>query len=86
MYSDDRINLLRREHEYTFLTREKTVEVSTQLYLIETTHWRLFAFSRRGLLLSVNLSLLKASADSFSVTSSTRHHRPSFATSYLGRS
>lgn len=43
-YADHPINFLRREHEYTFIIHERRIELSIQLYLNITDHWRLFAF------------------------------------------
>ena len=57
MYNSDPINLLGRKHEYTFMLGEERVELSVQLYLNETDHWRLFGYCATGMLLSVNLSL-----------------------------
>src|ERR1043166_1338186 len=64
-YSEDPINLLGREHEYTFLIDDERVELSIQLYLNISHHWRLFGYCDAGMLLSVNLSLLRAAGDSF---------------------
>jgi hypothetical protein len=72
MYSEDRSNLLGREHEYTFFIREKPIELSIQLYFNETDHWRLFGYCRQGMLLSVNLSLLRTAGDSFAVSQRLR--------------
>jgi hypothetical protein len=71
-YNDDAINLLGRQHEYTFLVDGKRIEISMQLYLNVTDHWRLFCLCAAGLLLSVNLSLLRRQGDSFAVTQRLR--------------
>lgn len=61
---DEFINLLGREHEYRFLLPSGTwMPVSIQLYLNINNHWRLFAYSRSGMLLSVNLTLERESKD-----------------------
>ena len=63
-YNNDDINLLGREHEYTFhLPDEVRVQVSIQLYLNERNQWRLFAFNDRGMLFSVNLTLERKEGD-----------------------
>ena len=50
-------NLLDREHEYTFwLPDQGPLEVSVQFYKNISGHWRLFAFTKRGMLFSVNLT------------------------------
>lgn len=43
-----------------------------QLYLNVTNHWRLFCYSAAGMLLSVNLSLLRATGDAFAVSQRLR--------------
>lgn len=49
--------LLQRAHEYTFwLPGPQLIEISVQLYENNLGHWRLFAYSTRGMLFSVNLS------------------------------
>lgn len=61
---DESINLLGREHEYRFhLPDGAWVPVSIQLYLNVKDHWRLFAYNRSGMLLSVNLTLERAHKD-----------------------
>ena len=61
---NDEINLLGREHEYTFhLPDGVHVQVSIQLYLNERNQWRLFAFNDRGMLFSVNLTLERKEED-----------------------
>src|SRR2546425_7292082 len=50
-YNEDPINLLGREHEYTFAIADKRLELSMQLYLNETYHWRLFCYDAAGMLL-----------------------------------
>lgn len=63
-YNNDEVNLLGREHEYTFhLPSEVRVQVSIQLYLNEHNQWRLFAFNDRGMLFSVNLTLERKEKD-----------------------
>ena len=47
-YNQDPINILERAHEYTFLVGEQRVELSMQLYLNITDHWRLFAYCNAG--------------------------------------
>jgi len=50
-------NLLGREHEYFFwLPDQGPLEVSVQFYKNVSGHWRLFAFTKRGMLFSVNLT------------------------------
>jgi hypothetical protein len=41
-YNDQPWNLLNRRHEYTFYVAQKRIELSMQLYLNVTDHWRLF--------------------------------------------
>ena len=56
-------NLLGREHEYFFwLPDQEPLEVSVQFYENTAGHWRLFAYTSRGMLFSVNLTT--ATADS----------------------
>ena len=66
-YSQDPINILERAHEYTFLLGKQRVELSMQLYFNIADHWRLFAYTNTGMLLSVNLSLLRETGNSFVV-------------------
>lgn len=50
-------NLLGREHEYFFWLPEKgPLEVSVQFYENVDGHWRLFAYTKKGMLFSVNLT------------------------------
>jgi hypothetical protein len=59
-YSKEPWNLLDRELEFTFHLRPGSMlEVSLQLYLNVTDHWRLFCYAKSGMLLSVNLTLLR---------------------------
>lgn len=61
-YNRQPFNQLGRLHEFTFYPRpNERVEISLQLYLTNWGHWRLFAFCRAGMLLSVNLTLLSRS-------------------------
>ena len=64
-YNDnDDVNLLGREHEYTFdLPDHAQVRVSIQLYLNESNYWRLFAYCDQGMLFSVNLTLERKGDD-----------------------
>jgi hypothetical protein len=66
-YNQDPINILDRAHEYTFLIGDQRIEVSMQLYFNIAQHWRLFAYCNTGMLLSVNLSLLREAGNSFVV-------------------
>jgi hypothetical protein len=57
-YNREKWQLLGREHEYLFwMPGRGPLEVSIQLYLNEAYHYRLFAYCRGGMLLSVNLTL-----------------------------
>lgn len=57
-YNQKAFNLLGREHEYLFwLPGPTLIEVSLQLYLNVKDHYRLFAYNKAGMLLSVNLTL-----------------------------
>jgi hypothetical protein len=80
MYNEHPFNLLRRHHEYTFQVGDTRLELSMQLYLNETDHWRLFCYSRAGMLLSINLSLLRETGDSLALTQklsiTARHSSP----------
>ena len=50
-------NLLKRDHEYFFwLPEQEPLEVSVQFYKNKRSHWRLFAYTKRGMLFSVNLT------------------------------
>lgn len=50
-------NLIGREHEYFFWLRDHgPLEVSVQFYANTAGHWRLFAYTTRGMLFSVNLT------------------------------
>ena len=71
-YNQDPINILERAHEYTFLVGEQSVELSMQLYLNITDHWRLFAYCNAGMLLSVNLRLHREAGNSFVVGQTLR--------------
>lgn len=61
-YNDRPTNLLGRHLEYTVAastSNGRPLEVSLQLYLNINDHWRLFAYSRAGMLLSLNLTTLR---------------------------
>lgn len=60
-YINDPINLLRGAHlEYTFYLNEgQRLEISLQLYFNVRNHWRLFSYTQKGMLLSVNLTRLR---------------------------
>lgn len=68
-YNWSPINLLGRDLEYTFhISPEHKVEISLQLYENIMNHWRLFAFCKKGLLISVNLTLLREHGQQFTVS------------------
>jgi hypothetical protein len=71
-YNQDPINILDRAHEYTFLLGDQRIEVSMQLYFNIAQHWRLFAYCNSGMLLSVNLSLLREAGNAFVVGQTLR--------------
>lgn len=57
-YNQESWQLLGRAHEYSFSLHGATpLEVSLQLYLNVADHYRLFAYCKRGMLLSANLTL-----------------------------
>ena len=58
-YNDERINLLGRRQEFTFELPDRRLELFLQLYLNLSNHWRLFCYTATGMLLSVNLTLLR---------------------------
>ncbi|MCZ7681529.1 MAG: HNH endonuclease [Sandaracinaceae bacterium] len=63
-YSEARFQLLGRHHEYLFwVPGAEPIEVSVQLYLNVADHWRLFAYCKRGMLLSVNLTTMREARD-----------------------
>jgi len=72
MYAEDPINLIGRSQEFTFELPEKRVEVSLQLYLNVLNHYRLFCYTPRGMLFSVNLTLLQGQKRVFSVEQTIR--------------
>lgn len=71
-YNDEPLNLLGRHHEYRFTIGGVPLELSMQLYLNVTHHWRLFCYCAAGMLLSVNLTLLHKAGDSFAVSQRLR--------------
>ena len=72
-YNREPFNLLGRDLEYTFrLSPERDLEVSLQLYLNVSDHWRLFAYCNKGMLLSVNLTLLRDHGQKFTVVQTLR--------------
>ena len=63
-----RDNLLKRDHEYFFWLPEKgPLEVSVQFYKNNRDHWRLFAYTKRGMLFSVNLTTATEDSNGFVV-------------------
>lgn len=62
-YNDEAFNLLDRSLEYTFwiepVREYRGIEVSLQLYKNFKGYWRLFAYTRSGMLLSLNLSMIR---------------------------
>jgi hypothetical protein len=58
-YNTERINLLGQGQEFTFELPDRRLELSLQLYLNVSNHWRLFCYTATGMLLSVNLTLLR---------------------------
>src|SRR5262249_3482218 len=66
-YNERRWNFLQRDHEYTVYVGEKRLELSMQLYLNVTKHWRLFCYSGAGMLLSLNLTRLRSAGQSFTL-------------------
>jgi hypothetical protein len=72
-YNTESFQLLGRNLEYTFrLSPARSLELSLQLYLNVSDHWRLFAYCRRGMLLSVNLTLLQKGSQRFTVCQTLR--------------
>ncbi|MGA7744511.1 MAG: HNH endonuclease [Polyangia bacterium] len=72
-YNHEDWQLLHRELEYTFtIGREQQLEISLQLYLNVNDHWRLFAYCARGMLFSVNLTLLRHKGAIFTLTQTLR--------------
>lgn len=57
-YNEDKMNRLGRQHEFTFHLPDQRLELSLQLYQNVANHWRLFCYTKRGMLFSVNLTLL----------------------------
>lgn len=64
-YNEDGIDLLDNHHEYTFDIFQGSLQVSLQLYLNTSNHFRLFAFTKmgnkQGMVFSVNLTTEKES-------------------------
>ena len=59
-------NLLGRDLEYFFwLPEYGPLEVSVQFYQNVSKHWRLFAFNKKGMLFSVNLTTATKESDGF---------------------
>lgn len=67
-YNNKSFNLLGRGLEYTFwiepVREYRGTEVSLQLYRNDQGFWRLFAYTRAGMLLSLNLSLTRRKSTS----------------------
>jgi hypothetical protein len=57
-YNQEPFNLLGRTHEFTFEIDGVGIPLSLQLYLNLRDHYRLFCYTRTGMLFSVNLTLL----------------------------
>lgn len=63
-YSSEKWQLLGREHEYLFwLPGKEPLEISAQLYMNVSDHWKLFAYCKRGMLFSVNLTTMRERND-----------------------
>lgn len=63
-YNMEPWQLLGRHHEYTVAIKGAApLEVSLQLYMNTRDHWRLFAYCKEGMLLSVNLTLAKGTSN-----------------------
>lgn len=62
-YNEKPFNILGRSLEYTFwiepVREYRGTEVSLQLYKNYKGYWRLFAYTRAGMLLSLNLSMIR---------------------------
>ena len=68
LYNSKPNNILKRNLEYTFyLTEKQAIEISLQLYENASYHWRLFAYNKSGMLLSVNLTLLRKHGAEFNI-------------------
>jgi hypothetical protein len=57
-YNQEAFNLLGRTHEFTFEIAGVGIPLSLQLYLNLRDHYRLFCYTKTGMLFSVNLTLL----------------------------
>ena len=71
-YNDDPINLLGRSQEFTFELPDRRVELSLQLYLNASGHYRLFCYTKRGMLFSLNLTLLQEEKRIFTLEQTIR--------------
>lgn len=61
-------NLLGRQHEYfLWLGQQGPLEISVQFYENVSGHWRLFAYTKHGMLFSVNLTTVKADGDGLAI-------------------
>lgn len=58
-YAESDFQLLERAHEYLFWLPEGPLE----LYLNDRDHWRLFAYGKKGMLFSVNLTTMRGYDD-----------------------
>ena len=55
-----RNNLIGRNQEYLFwIPNDFPLEISIQLYMNTLNHWRIFVFTKRGMLFSINLTTQK---------------------------
>jgi len=66
-YCDAPFNLLGRELEYRIIISGNCFELSLQLYLNINDHYRLFVYSRRGMLTSVNLTTAEGVKDGLEI-------------------
>lgn len=66
-YNNDPINLLGRAQEFTFELPDKRMELSLQLYPNCRDHYRLFCYTTKGMLFSVNLTLLRKKNHVFTI-------------------
>lgn len=63
-YNHESWQLLGRAVEYTFLLpKSEPLEVSLQLYLNVSNHWRLYAYCKAGMLFSLNLTRMRGTTD-----------------------
>ncbi|GAB4209401.1 MAG: hypothetical protein OHK0013_28820 [Sandaracinaceae bacterium] len=67
-YNHQPWQLLGRSLEFSFgLPKSEPLEVSVQLYLNVSDHWRLFSYCKGGLLFSLNLTRMRDTADIISL-------------------